>query len=108
MEPAGPRRHRDEGDPMLTAIVLIDTDAARVPEVAREVAELEGISEVYSVTGDVDLIAVARVARHEDLADVVADRVGKVEGVRNTRTSIDYQAYSKTDIQAAYSTGLGA
>ncbi|HLS73489.1 MAG TPA: Lrp/AsnC ligand binding domain-containing protein [Actinomycetaceae bacterium] len=92
---------------MLTAIVLIHADVARVPEVAREVAELEGISEVYSVTGDVDLIAVARVARHEDLADVVADRVGKVEGVRNTRTYIAFQAYSKHDLQAAFSIGLG-
>lgn len=92
---------------MLTAIVLIHADVAHVPEVAREVAELEGISEVYSVTGDVDLIAVARVARHEDLADVVADRVGKVTGVRNTRTYIAFQAYSKHDLQAAFSIGLG-
>jgi len=92
---------------MLTAIVLIDTDADRVPEVAQEVAELDGISEVYSVTGDVDLIAIARVARHEDLADVVADRVGKVRGVHNTRTYIAFQSYSRHDLEAAFSIGLG-
>lgn len=92
---------------MLTAIVLIDTDASRVPEVAKEVAELDGISEVYSVTGDVDLIALARVHRHEDLADVVADRVGKVKGVTNTRTYIAFQAYSKHDLESAFAIGLG-
>lgn len=92
---------------MLTAIVLIEADVDRVPEAAREVADLEGISEVYSVTGDVDLIAVARVARHEDLADVVADRVGKVEGVRGTRTYIAFQAYSKHDLEEAFAIGLG-
>lgn len=92
---------------MLTAIVLINADVERVPEAAREVADLEGISEVYSVTGDVDLIAVARVRRHEDLADVVADRVGKVAGVRSTRTYIAFQAYSKHDLQEAFAIGLG-
>lgn len=92
---------------MLTAIVLINADVERVPEAAREVADLEGISEVYSVTGDVDLIAVARVRRHEDLADVVADRVGKVAGVRSTRTYIAFQAYSKNDLQEAFAIGLG-
>lgn len=92
---------------MLTAIVLIEADVDRVPEAAREVADLEGISEVYSVTGDVDLIAVARVPRHEDLAEVVADRVGKVAGVRSTRTYIAFQEYSKNDLDEAFAIGLG-
>ncbi|MEE6274451.1 Lrp/AsnC family transcriptional regulator [Georgenia wangjunii] len=91
---------------MLTAIVLIDADVARIPEVAQEVAELDGISEVYSVTGDVDLIAIARVSRHEDLAGVVADQIGKVEGVRGMRTYIAFQAYSKHDLEAAFAIGL--
>lgn len=91
---------------MLTAIVLIDADVAKVPEVAAAVAEIEGISEVYSVTGDVDLIAVARVHRHEDLAEVVADRLGKVDGVTNTRTYIAFRAYSRHDLDAAFAIGL--
>lgn len=91
---------------MLTAIVLIDADVARIPEVAAAVADLEGISEVYSVTGDVDLIAIARVTRHEDLATVVADRIGKVEGVRGTRTYIAFQTYSRHDLEAAFAIGL--
>jgi DNA-binding Lrp family transcriptional regulator len=91
---------------MLTAIVLIDADVAKVPEVAAAVADLDGISEVYSVTGDVDLIAIARVRRHEDLADVVADRIGKVDGVVGTRTYIAFQAYSRHDLEAAFDLGL--
>lgn len=91
---------------MLTAIVLIDADVAKVPEVAASIAEIDGISEVYSVTGDVDLVAIARVRRHEDLAVVVADRIGKVDGVVGTRTYIAFQAYSKHDLEAAFSLGL--
>lgn len=91
---------------MLTAIVLIDAEVSRIPEVARQVAELEGISEVYSVTGNVDLIAIARVAQHEDLAQVVADHIGKVEGVQRMQTYIAFQAYSKHDLEAAFAIGL--
>lgn len=91
---------------MLTAIVLIDADVARIPEVAAAVADLDGISEVYSVTGDVDLIAIARVRHHEELASVVADRLGKVNGVRGTRTYIAFQAYSHHDLEAAFAIGL--
>lgn len=91
---------------MLTAIVLIDADVARIPEVAAQVAELAGVSEVYSVTGDVDLIAIVRVHRHEELAGVVADQIGKVPGVRGTRTYIAFQAYSRHDLDAAFAIGL--
>ncbi|MBK5250762.1 MAG: Lrp/AsnC ligand binding domain-containing protein [Actinomycetales bacterium] len=91
---------------MLTAIVLIDADVALIPEVAQEVAELDGVSEVYSVTGDIDLIAVVRVAQHEQLAGIIADRIGKVEGVERTQTYIAFQAYSQHDLEAAFALGL--
>ncbi|MDO5700074.1 MAG: Lrp/AsnC ligand binding domain-containing protein [Bowdeniella nasicola] len=91
---------------MITAIVLIDADAARIPEVAQEAVEIPGISEVFSVTGDVDLVAIARVTRHEELAGVVADALSKIEGVRDTRTYIAFQAYSKEDLSEAFSIGL--
>ncbi|SDZ84574.1 AsnC family protein [Bowdeniella nasicola] len=92
---------------MITAIILIDAVAHRIPEVAKDAVELEGISEVFSVTGDIDLIAIARVAAHEDLAGVVADRLSKIDGVINTRTYIAFQAYSKEDLEEAFSLGLG-
>ena len=68
--------------PVLTAFVLITTTADRIPEVAQQVADIPGVSEVYSVTGDVNLVAVARVQQHDELADVIADRLSKVGGRR--------------------------
>ncbi len=92
---------------MLTAVVLIDTDPARIPEIAAEVAEVTGVSEVYSVTGEVDLIAMVRVREHEQLADVIADRISKVEGVLRTQTYIAFRAYSQHDLETAFDLGLG-
>ena len=91
---------------MITAIVLVETDVGRIPEVAGEIAELPGISEVYSVTGDVDLVAMVRVHEHEQLADVIADRLSKVQGVRSTRTYLAFRAYSPHDLDAAFALGF--
>ena len=91
---------------MITAIVLIQAEVDRIPEVAEALAELDGVSEVYSVTGDVDLIAIVRVRRHEELADVIADRVGKVAGVRHSDTHIAFRTYSQHDLEAAFALGL--
>ncbi len=91
---------------MLTAIVLIDSDASRIPEVAAAIAELPGVSEVYSVTGEVDLIAMVRVREHDDLADVIADKVSKIEGVIRTQTYIAFRTYSQHDLEQAFALGL--
>ena len=91
---------------MLTAIVLIDVDASRIPEVAAAIAEVPGVSEVYSVTGEVDLIAMVRVREHEELADVIADQVSKVEGVLRTQTYIAFRTYSKHDLEQAFALGI--
>ena len=91
---------------MISAIVLINAEVDRIPEVAQAIAELDGVSEVYSVAGDVDLIAVVRVRRHEDFADVIADRLNKVDGVQGTQTHIAFRTYSKHDLEAAFSLGL--
>ncbi|WP_109472991.1 Lrp/AsnC family transcriptional regulator [Ornithinimicrobium cavernae] len=91
---------------MISAIVLIKADVAHIPEAAQAIAEIDGITEVYSVTGNVDLIAVARVSKHEDFADVIADRLNKVEGVQETETHIAFRTYSSQDLEAAFSIGL--
>lgn len=91
---------------MLTAIALINTESAKIPEVAQNVAEIDGVSEVYSVTGNVDLIALVRVRHHEELAGIIADQIGKVNGVRSTQTYIAFQAYSKHDLETAFNLGL--
>ena len=93
-------------EPMITAIVFVKADVARIPEVAEAIASLDGVSEVYSVTGQIDLIALVRVREHEDVASVVADRLNKVEGVTETETHIAFRTYSKHDLESAFSIGL--
>jgi DNA-binding Lrp family transcriptional regulator len=91
---------------VITAIVLIETEVDTIPEAAQRIAELEAVSEVYSVTGDTDLVAMVRVREHEALADVIADRISKVPGVIGTRTYIAFRTYSRHDLDAAFSLGL--
>lgn len=91
---------------MMTAIVLVDTEAARIPEVAAQIADIPGVSEVYSVTGEVDLIAIVRVREHEDLAPVIADRMSKVPGVLRTQTYMAFRTYSRHDLEQAFDLGL--
>jgi DNA-binding Lrp family transcriptional regulator len=91
---------------VISAIVLISAEVDRIPEVAAAIADLTGVSEVYSVTGDVDLIAIVRVRHHDELADVIADQLNKVSGVLGTQTHIAFRTYSKHDLEAAFSLGL--
>lgn len=91
---------------MITAIVLIQTAADRLAEAAQEIADLDGVNEVYSCAGEVDLIAVLRVSRHEELADIVPGRINKVEGVLGTDTHIAFRSYSRRDTEATFSVGL--
>lgn len=91
---------------MITAIVFVQADVARIPEVAEQIAALEGVSEVYSVTGEIDLIAMVRVRHHEQIAEVVADRLNKVPGVLGTETHIAFRTFSTHDLEAAFSLGV--
>lgn len=91
---------------MITAIVLINAEVDAIPEVAEAIAELAGVSEVYSVAGSVDLVAMVRVRRHEDLAEVIAGRINRVSGVTSTETHIAFRAYSRHDLEAAFAIGF--
>ena len=91
---------------MITAIVFVKADVARIPEVAEAIAAIDGVSEVYSVTGQIDLITLVRVVDHEDVARVVADSINKVPGVMETETHIAFRTYSKHDLESAFSLGL--
>ncbi|GAB2752794.1 Lrp/AsnC ligand binding domain-containing protein [Nocardioides salsibiostraticola] len=91
---------------MITAIVFVKADVSRIPEVAEAIASLEGVTEVYSVTGQIDLIAMVRVRDHDEVASTVADRLNKVSGVVETETHIAFRAYSKHDLESAFSLGI--
>ena len=91
---------------MITAIVFIKADVASIPEVAEAIAAIDGVTEVYSVTGQIDLIALIRVKHHDEVAAVIADRLNKVAGVSSTETHIAFRAYSRHDLESAFSIGL--
>ncbi|GAC1423663.1 MAG: Lrp/AsnC ligand binding domain-containing protein [Actinomycetota bacterium] len=91
---------------MVTAIVLIKSDVHCVPETAQALADLDAVSEVYSVAGEYDLIAIVRVAQHEDLADVVTTRIAKIETIATTETLIAFRAYSRHDLDSMFSVGF--
>lgn len=92
---------------MITAIVSIMAETARIPEVAQDIADVQGVEKVYSVTGDVDLVAIVTVRRHEDFAGVIADRINKVRGVMDTTTNIAFATYSARDLGEGFSLGEG-
>jgi len=90
---------------MITAIVFVKADVARIPEVAQKLADLSGVSEVYSVTGTIDLIVMVRVCTIDEVAITVADQINKVSGVEGTETHIAFRAYSTHDLEAAFAIG---
>ncbi|MEU7847468.1 Lrp/AsnC ligand binding domain-containing protein [Micromonospora parva] len=93
---------------MITAIVLIDCATDAIPEVAENLANLPGVSEVYSVAGHVDLIAIVRVREFDQIAQVIAGSISKVDGVLNTESHIAFRAYSQHDLEEAFAIGLAS
>ncbi|WP_343951182.1 Lrp/AsnC ligand binding domain-containing protein [Nonomuraea longicatena] len=91
---------------MVTAIVHINAEVDRIPEVAQTIAAIDGVSEVYSITGEYDLLAMVRVAAYEQVAEVIPGRLNKVPGVLHTETHIAFRAYSRHDLESTFSIGL--
>ena len=91
---------------MINAVVLIQCEIDEIPEAAQAIADIEGVSEVYSVAGEFDLVAIVRVAGHEDLAQVIPGGIARVDGVVRTETLIAFQVYSKHDLERLFSIGF--
>jgi DNA-binding Lrp family transcriptional regulator len=90
---------------VVTAIVLVRTDVARIPETAEKIADIPQVSEVYSVTGEFDLVAMVRVRTHEELDEVIPGTVNRISGVLHTETHIAFRTYSRHDLEAAFALG---
>jgi len=90
---------------VVTAIVLIKADVARIPETAEAIAQIPAVTEVYSVTGEFDLVAMVRVRGHEELGDVIPGTLNKISGVTHTETHIAFRTYSRHDLEAAFALG---
>jgi DNA-binding Lrp family transcriptional regulator len=90
---------------MITAFVMLTVRPGGVQPLAERLLDVPGIAEVYSVAGPYDLIAIARVKRHEDLAQLVTLHVANLEGVIRTETSIAFRAFSRRDLEAMWDIG---
>jgi DNA-binding Lrp family transcriptional regulator len=88
------------------AVVLIQCEIDEIPEAAQAIADIDGVSEVYSVAGEFDLVAIVRVAEHDDLAMVIPGGIGKLAGVERTETLIAFQVYSRHDLERLFSLGF--
>lgn len=90
---------------MITAFVLVDVAVDSVPDVAQAITHLDGVAEVYSVTGRFDLVCKVRVSANEDLADVVTGGIDRVPGIVDTETMIAFRAYSDEVLDAGFALG---
>lgn len=90
---------------MVTAFVLINANRDRIGETAEALSGIAGVSEVYSVAGEYDLVAVIRAKTNEQLADIVTRRMLKMDGIQGSRTLIAFRAYSKFDLERMFSIG---
>lgn len=88
---------------MITALILINAERTSIREVAEELADIEAISEVYSVTGDYDLVAMVRVKTNDEIADLVTDKLAHVDGIEHTETMMAFRVYSRHDLEAMFS-----
>jgi DNA-binding Lrp family transcriptional regulator len=91
---------------VITSIVMVNCETDSIPEVAQALADLPGVSEVYSTAGHVDLIAIVRVHEFDQIAEIIAGKISKVPGVVETETHIAFRAYSRHDLDAAFAIGL--
>jgi DNA-binding Lrp family transcriptional regulator len=91
---------------MITALVLMNVRRAAINATAQKLLAIPGVAEVYSVTGEYDLVAVLRLARYEDLADVVTTRMVAIESIERTQTMMAFKAYSREDLEQAWDIGV--
>jgi DNA-binding Lrp family transcriptional regulator len=89
---------------MVTAVVLIEAQTDKINDLASDLVEVQGIHEVFSVAGRYDLVAIIRVAKNEDVADVVSGPMRHLEGIVKTETLIAFKVYSREDIEGIFST----
>ena len=91
---------------MVTSIILIEVERSKINEAAAELAAMKGISEVYSVSGKYDLVAIARVSGNEELSDLVTNHLLKISSILKTETMLAFRAFSKYDLETMFSIGL--
>ena len=90
---------------MTTAIVLIEAERNGLQTLGGELADIEGVAEVYSVTGEWDFVAIVRVPRHDELATTISGKIAALDDIRRTQTMVAFEMFSKHDLDAMFSIG---
>lgn len=91
---------------MISAVVLLNVQRGEVSATAQRLLEIEGVSEVYSVTGEYDLVVLLRLQHYEDIAGVVTEHMVRLPSIIKTNTLMAFQCYSKADLQQAWDIGV--
>jgi DNA-binding Lrp family transcriptional regulator len=91
---------------VVTAVVLIEAERSAIAKLGPALADVPGVAEAYSVTGEFDFVVIVRVKNHEEIADVVTSRLSQVPGIIKTHTHVAFKVYSKHDLEAMFSVGL--
>jgi DNA-binding Lrp family transcriptional regulator len=91
---------------MVTSIILINTARQKISETAEQLAGIEGVSEVYSVSGKYDLVAIVRVKSNDDLANLVTRKLQMIDHIVTTETMLAFRAFSRHDLDAMFAVGM--
>jgi DNA-binding Lrp family transcriptional regulator len=91
---------------MVTSIILMNVKRTKINNVAELLKEIKGISEVYSVSGHYDLIAIVRVPAADDLADLVTNHIQAIDAIEKTETMLAFRTYSKHDLESMFAVGM--
>ena len=91
---------------MITSIILINTERTKNNEVADQLAEMDGVSEVYSVSGNYDLVAIVRVKSNDDLANLVTNKLLNIDSILKSETMLAFKAFSRHDLEAMFNVGM--
>lgn len=91
---------------MITSIILINAERTKVSQVAEELVKIDGVSEVYSVSGSYDLVAIIRVPNNEDLANLVTTKLIKIEAIVKTETMLAFRAFTRHELEGVFSIGM--
>jgi DNA-binding Lrp family transcriptional regulator len=91
---------------MLTAFVMIQAQPDKIAGIAQTIANMPNVAEVYSVTGDFDIIVVLNLMEYEQLADSVPDGLAKIDGILRTNTVLAFRRFSAQDLEVAWDIGV--
>lgn len=91
---------------MIQAIILVKVERTSIPQTAQSLLEIEGVTEVFSVTGEYDLVAMIRVKEYESLAEVVTEKLAGVKTITDTSTMVAFKVYSRADLEQSWQIGV--